>query len=218
MLLIESLVSTYTFMLNCSVELNPFRTCYFLYVDAGAFRSSSYRFEKWPSKSVIPRIFSNQKLLLGMIAPLPCRFCPLQYKLNEGPINLNLVEGGFIGGSTTAITWWTSVFYTSIDRYRNMNFFVGKDQTVMNAIVLVHGNRINMLLSFRVSCGDVWFAFAPLLAETIESQNRSYSITCQEQDLSGIVIPFDTVCQDVRNWLRFSISYAQHLSFYSRQR
>ena len=188
-----------SFMLNRSVELNPFRTKYFLYVDAGAFRSSGYRFERWPSKSSITTIFSHQRLLLGMIAPLPRRFCPLQYKLSKGPINLNLVEGGFIGGSASAIIWWTSVFYTTIDKYRDMNFFVGKDQTVMNAIALVHANRINMVLSFRVSCGDVWFAFAPLFAEKIERQNRSYSSACQGQNLSEVVIPFDAICQDIRN-------------------
>ncbi|CAF1486070.1 unnamed protein product [Adineta steineri] len=31
------------FILNRSVELNPFRTKYFVYIDAGAFRSSNYR-------------------------------------------------------------------------------------------------------------------------------------------------------------------------------
>ena len=188
-----------SFMLNRSAELNPFRTKYFLYVDAGAFRSSGYRFERWPSKSSIPTIFSNQRLLLGMIAPLPRRFCPLQYKLNEGPISLNLVEGGFIGGSAGIIHWWTSVFYTTVHKYRDTSFFVGKDQTIMNAIALVHANRINMVLSFRVSCGDVWFAFAPLFAEKIERQNRSFSSACQGQNLSKVVIPFDTVCQDIRN-------------------
>ena len=188
-----------SFMLNRSAELNPFRTKYFLYVDAGAFRSSGYRFERWPSKSSIPTIFSDQRLLLGMIAPLPRRFCPLQYKLSEGPVSLNLVEGGFIGGSAGIIHWWTSVFYTTVHKYRDTNFFVGKDQTIMNAMALVHANRINMVLSFRVSCGDVWFAFAPLFAEKIERQNRSFSSACQGQNLSKVVIPFDTVCQDIRN-------------------
>ncbi|CAF1458374.1 unnamed protein product [Adineta steineri] len=33
------------FILNRSVEVNPFRTKYFVYIDAGPFRSSNYRFQ-----------------------------------------------------------------------------------------------------------------------------------------------------------------------------
>ncbi|CAF4454464.1 unnamed protein product, partial [Rotaria sp. Silwood2] len=86
-----------SFMINRSAELNPFNTNYFLYVDAGAFRSSNYRFQGWPHSEIIRKILSNDRLLLGMIARLPRHFCPLKYKTDEGPIKINLVEGGVIG-------------------------------------------------------------------------------------------------------------------------
>lgn len=188
-----------TFMLNRSVELNPFGSKYFLYVDAGAFRSPNYQFQKWPDYSFIRTILQNQRFLLGMIAPLPRRFCPLNYTINEGPIKMDLIEGTFMAGSISAVRWWTSVFYKTIHEYRSRNFFVGKDQYIMNAIALTYADRLSILLPFRVPCDDVWFAFGPLFAQKIERQKLSYSVGCQEQNSSQIVISFHTICKDERN-------------------
>ena len=185
-----------SFMLNRSAELNPFRTKYFLYVDAGAFRSSSYRFEEWPDHSIIRRSLENGRLLLGMIAPLPRQFCPLNYTMKEGPISMDLIEGTFMAGSIVAVHWWTSVFYETIEEYRSKNLFIGKDQSIMNSIALVHADRLNMLLPFRVACSDVWFAFGPLLAGKSEREKLSYSVACQKQNASEIIIPFETICRD----------------------
>jgi hypothetical protein len=186
-------------MLNRSTELNPFRTKYFLYVDAGAFRSTRYRFRQWPYEPTIKAIFANDRLLLGMIAALPRRYCPLPYTLNEGPIRHDLIEGGLIGGTRHTIHWWTSVFYGTINSYLSKTFFIGKDQYLMNAIALTHPDRINMMLSFRISCGNVWFAFGPLLANDAERQKLSFSVTCQRQNVSEVIIPLENICDDDRN-------------------
>jgi hypothetical protein len=191
-----------SFMLNRSAALNPFRTEYFLYVDAGAFRSSNYRFRKWPDSDTIHTILSNNKFLLGMIAPLPHKLCPLNYTMKEGPIKMDLIEGTFMAGSSAAVRWWTSVFYKTIDEYRSRNIFIGKDQSIMNAIALVHADRLNMLLPFRAVCSDVWFAFGALLAKEKERETLSYSVACQNQNASEIIIPFETVCRDRRNLVR----------------
>ena len=190
-----------SFMLNRSAELNPFRSKFFLYVDAGAFRSSNYRLEHWPSPDIILPILVDQRVLLGLINPLPRRLCPLNYSMSEGPMKMDLLEGTFMAGSIDAVRWWTSVFYATIVDYLSRDFFIGKDQSIINAIALVHAARLKILLSFRVDCGDVWFAFGPLLAERKEREKLSFSLACQEQKTSHLVIPFETVCQDQRNRL-----------------
>ena len=190
-----------SFMLNRSVELNPFRAKYFLYDDAGAFRSSNYQFQAWPDELSLTDILRDDRFFLGMIAPLPRRFYPLNYTLAAGPIVFDLIEGTFMAGSIRAISWWTSTFYETIDDYRRRNFFIGKDQSVMNAIALSNAHLLNMLLPFRTACGDVWFTFGPLLAEQSEREQFSYSRRCQQQHLSEIVIPFESVCKDSRNLL-----------------
>jgi hypothetical protein len=188
-----------SFMINRSAELNPFGTKYFLYVDAGAFRTHNYRFQWWPNNQIMESIFTNDRLLLGMIAPLPRRFCPLKYRVTDGPITMDLIEGGVIGGSPCAIHWWTSVYYETINTYRLNNFFIGKDQYIMNAIALAHADRLNMMLSFRVSCGAAWFAFGPVLANKHEKQTLSYSLSCQQQNVSAVIISFETICDDMRH-------------------
>ena len=190
-----------SFMLNRSAELNPFRSTFFLYMDAGAFRSSHYRFEKWPHPSIILPILADQKLLLGLIARLPRRFCPLNYSMKEGPIEIDLIEGTFMAGSISAVHWWTSLFYATIVDYLSRDFFIGKDQSIINAIALAHADRLKMLLPFRVDCGDIWFAFGPLFAERNERHKLSFSLACQEQTTSKMIIPFQTVCHDRRNLL-----------------
>ncbi|CAF1371880.1 unnamed protein product [Adineta steineri] len=188
-----------SFILNRSVELNPFQTKYFLYMDAGAFRSSNYRFERWPYEPSIHSILANNRLLLGMISPLSRQFCPLSYTINKGPIGHDLIEGGLIGGTSDVIHWWTSMFYETINNYISKNFFIGKDQYLMNAIALTYPHRINMMLSFRTSCGNIWFAFGPLLANQAETQKLAFLMTCQHQNLSEVVIPFENICNDSRN-------------------
>ncbi|CAF1348345.1 unnamed protein product [Adineta steineri] len=188
-----------SFILNRSAELNPFQTKYFLYIDAGAFRSSKYRFQSWPYEPSIHSILANNRLLLGMISPLPRQFCPLSYTINKGPIRHNLIEGGLIGGTSDIIHWWTSVFYETINIYTSKNLFIGKDQYLMNAIALTYPHRINMMLSFRTSCGDVWFAFGPLLANQAEKQKLTFSKTCQQQNLSEVIIRFENICNDSKN-------------------
>ncbi|CAF0764100.1 unnamed protein product [Adineta steineri] len=185
-----------SYVLNRSAELNPFGTKYFLYVDAGAFRSANYRFRAWPHPAAISTVFNNDRFFLGMITPLPRRFCAFNYTMMDGPIKMDLIEGTFMGGSASAIRWWTSVYYATIDDYRAKDFFIGKDQYVMNSIALTHAARFSMLLPFRASCGDVWFTFGPLLAEKGERERLSYSSSCQQQNISDFVIPFDTVCKD----------------------
>ena len=188
-----------SFMLDRGAQMNPFRSQYFLYMDAGAFRSSMYRFERWPHPPTVHAILNDQRLLLGMIAPLPRRFCPLKYRIRDGPVGMDLVEGTFMGGSASAIRWWTSTFYRVVEEYRAKKFFIGKDQSVMNAIALAYPEKMNMMLPFRISCRDVWFAFGPLLANRDERRALAYPRACQQTDTSHVVIPFELVCDDAKN-------------------
>ncbi|CAF1486014.1 unnamed protein product [Adineta steineri] len=82
-----------------------------------------------------------------MISSLPRQFCPLSYTLNK-----DLIQAKLMGGINDAIHWWTSALYETIDIYISKNFFIGKEQNLMNAIALIHPHRINMMLPFRTSC------------------------------------------------------------------
>jgi hypothetical protein len=127
-------------------------------------------------------------------------FCPLNYTLKEGVIAEDLIQGGMMAGSISSIRWWTSVFYETVREYQSRNVFIGIDEFIINAIALVHADRLNMLLSFRMACGNAWVPFTPLLSEKSEREKLSYSVACQKQDTSTLIIPFETVCSEKRNF------------------
>jgi hypothetical protein len=57
-------------MLEYAALQNPFKTACFLWVDAGAFRHTFYRFGSWSNQAKVGQIFQEdgqQKLLLGLI-------------------------------------------------------------------------------------------------------------------------------------------------------
>lgn len=186
-----------SFMLNYSAILNPFRSDFFLYIDGGSFRSEEYRFKNWPYRIPIEVITEN-RLLLGMIAPLPRNLCPLNHGFSRihTPISIDLLEGGFIGGSSSTIKWWADAYYDSIHWYQSRNFFIGKDQHLINALALAYPKRILVMLSYKSSpaCGNSWFAFGPLLADqSIDSS--AFVTTCQaHHDLRDIAMPFEKAC------------------------
>jgi len=60
----------------------------------------------------------------------------------DGPVDIDISEGSFFGGSPSAISWWSRTYYTYHDYYLGHWYFVGKDQTLINAILLMYPKRI----------------------------------------------------------------------------
>ncbi|CAF1458320.1 unnamed protein product [Adineta steineri] len=157
-------------------------------------------FQKPPVKQLIP-IFEQQYPSdterayhsIGLYAV----WCVKPFILNRSVEDL--IQAKLMGGINDAIHWWTSALYETIDIYISKNFFIGKEQNLMNAIALIHPHRINTMLPFRTSCGNVWFAFGTLLSNQAEKQKLAFSMTCQYQNLSEVIIPFENICNDFRN-------------------
>src|ERR1700722_18913986 len=52
------------------------------------------------------------------------------------------LTGSFFGGSAQTIKWWRSIYFNYHDRYLSREVFVGKDQTLINALFLLNPRRI----------------------------------------------------------------------------
>jgi hypothetical protein len=50
--------------------------------------------------------------------------------------------GSFFGGKAKTIFWWENFYYTYHDYYLDQGVFVGKDQTLINGLFLLHPERI----------------------------------------------------------------------------
>jgi hypothetical protein len=191
-------------MLEYAALQNPFKTSYFLWVDAGAFRNTHYRLGSWPNQTKTGQIFKKdglQRLLLGLMARLPQELCAQshngspRYNIEHGPIARDLIQGTVFGGSLESIRWWSELYYATIHSYIRKNWFVGKDQITMNALAFAHPERIQVILTFKLRCGDPWFAFAPLLADDQVISNN-FGNECLSSNLSSLIIPMTDVCLD----------------------
>lgn len=184
-----------SYMLNLTSTLNPFRSHYFLWIDGGSFRNRKYRFNKWPDPHRISMIFNNNdRLLLGLVNPLRNNSCYLNNNNEKHMVpKYDLIEGGIIGGSLLSIQWWTNLFYRTIDEFIDMNEFIGKDQYIMNYIVLTNPWKINVILAYEAFCENVWYVYGPLLANDDERW-LLFGNNCQANNITNLVRPLDEVC------------------------
>ena len=185
-----------TWMLQHVAAQNPFQTKYFLWVDAGAFRSKNYRFGSWPKNERARDIFERNgqdKLLLGLMRRFSDVMCAklrnisTPYSVQDGPLRRDLIQGTMFGGSRESIRWWSDLYYKTVGLYISKNWFVGKDQDTMNSLVLAYPDRINVFLTFKVNCGDPWFAFGPLFSDQ-SLVRKIFGDKCQLENLSSIVV------------------------------
>jgi hypothetical protein len=195
-------------MLEYVALQNPFKTSYFLWIDGGAFRHTQYRLGSWPSHRKIAEIFGRNrthKLLFSLIGRFPEELCiksgisstPL-YNFEHGPISRDLIQGDIFGGSPQSIRWWSELYYATMRLYIEKEWFVGKDQSTMDALAFAHPERVQVILAFKLRCDDRWFAFAPLLADD-QLISNNFGNVCLSINLSSVVIPLTDVCIDPTN-------------------
>jgi len=103
-----------------------------------------------------------------------------------GPVDNDVSEVSFFGGTPKAIEWWRHVFYAYHDYYISLEVFVGKDYTLINALFLLFPSRfITVWLddplapahldllpltdeSALGSCGPPWFYYQWWMASASE--------------------------------------------------
>jgi len=111
-----------------AVELNPFKSKFFIYSDLGAWRFGVI--DNWPDNQFIYYLnqYLNNRMLFGQINFVT--------DWNKFDINKDSIEGTFYAGSKLAIYNYAKLFYqVHDDRLFNKKLFIGKDQTMMNYLV-----------------------------------------------------------------------------------
>ncbi|TFK50758.1 hypothetical protein OE88DRAFT_1680547 [Heliocybe sulcata] len=128
---------------------------YAFWNDAGSFRAD-HKYAEWPSRERVDAVWregaqlndaSEDELIFFPIWDTPDP--SMEYWTEVmGPVDNEFSEGSFFGGRPSAITWWRKLYYAYHDSYLSQGIFVGKDQTLINALFLLHPSRII----------TVWFA------------------------------------------------------------
>ncbi|KAJ7075871.1 hypothetical protein B0H15DRAFT_916511 [Mycena belliarum] len=151
--------------------------------DAGSFRAA-HKYAGWPDPARVREVWDEGSSLSGEKAE-DLVFFPLAgipdtsfkfWTQDFGPVDNEISEGSFFGGAPRAIAWWRSTFYAYHDHYLALDIFVGKDQTLINALFLLFPSRfINVWLDDPAApahtgrsaqaqgglgnCGPEWFYY-----------------------------------------------------------
>lgn len=164
---------------------NPFASKYFVWVDIGAWRS--HQFRHWPSTQHFRRLllFGENKMVVGLVTPIS-QFDIDSYQPNRGPLARDLFQGGFFAGSKDAVGWWLEGYTRLHDYFVHDGRFVGKDQHLINSLVLLHCHKVLMIDAGNLppSCGDRWFYFSHFLADHREKKSNcptTQIITCSHR-------------------------------------
>lgn len=138
---------------------------YVFWNDAGSFRDD-HGYKVWPDPKRVAEAFEQGERKSGVkkddlmffpVAGMPYWF-HRYWKEDQGPVDAEFSEGGFsparlfkhistsyagsfFGGSPSAAQWWSKTFYAYHDYYLSLSYFVGKDQTVFNALFFLFPKR-----------------------------------------------------------------------------
>jgi hypothetical protein len=146
------------------VEARLTTTCF--WNDCGSFREDSV-YKDWPDINCLDEIWQQGSKLTGKkeedLLFFPIQHPPYSAKdwnKDMGPIDTDFSEGktfllfpsvradlysrpgSFFGGSPSTMAWWARTFYAYHDYYISKRLFVGKDQTVFNAILVLFSKHI----------------------------------------------------------------------------
>ncbi|KAF8158068.1 hypothetical protein B0H34DRAFT_440207 [Crassisporium funariophilum] len=175
------------------MEERGFTFDYVFWSDGGSFREIAV-YKDWPSPERVEEVWKEGSRLTG--TPMEdLLFYPMcgppdekyrTWKESDGPIDTDFSEGSFFGGTPKTVAWWARTFYAYHDHYLKQGLFVGKDQTVFNALFLLFPERIftvwmsdeqspardgllhyapSMTRGTLGSCGPEWFYYQYWLSD-----------------------------------------------------
>ncbi|CAA7260350.1 unnamed protein product [Cyclocybe aegerita] len=121
---------------------------YAFWSDAGSFRTQ-HVYREWPSLSRLQDLWEEGSKLAGTKAEdmlfIPILGTPhtsmVFWTENMGPIDNGVSISSFFGGSPQAIDWYARTYYAYHDLFLSLEIFVGKDQALINALLMLFPER-----------------------------------------------------------------------------
>lgn len=138
-------------------------TPYFLWVDIGCFRETNTRFLDWPNPEKMLALPRKQVLLLEVIPFTQSELATDNILYLPDFLRVNHIGGTIFGGHRDALEIWHEKYYEMLQHFVNVGKFIGKDQSIMNSVYLIHRDLCNLVKTDK-NCGhDEWFYFQPYL-------------------------------------------------------
>lgn len=142
--------------LKRAIEVDPFKTDYFLWTDIGCFRRENTDFRNWPSVKRIDAMSKDKVLLLSVIPFTQCeRACKTLAELPSFQFE-NRIGAPIFGGTKDVLLKWHDLYYEMLEYFISIDRFIGKDQSIMNSVYLMNQDFCE-LVTWRPGCADPWF-------------------------------------------------------------
>ena len=149
--------------LKRAIELNPFNTDYFLWVDIGCFRVPNTQYINWPNPEKVAALDKSKVLMLSVVPFTPGELNCNTLDLLPSFQNLNRIGGTIFGGSKDVLLTWHDKYYEMLEHFISIGRFIGKDQSIMNSVYLLNRELVH-LVNWIPGCRDHWFYLQDFLA------------------------------------------------------
>lgn len=158
-----------SFMTELVTRENPFGSSFFIYADAGAWRSG--KTPNWPNIHFVKQTENilNDRILFGQISA---------NEADPYSAKSDIIEGGFFAGSVKAIKKLSQNFYDIHDKLMDNGKFIGKDQLMMKVMAFgKNKNDVVRLRTWGLECENKinnWFFF-------IDYFSDDYNFNCKNE-------------------------------------
>ena len=142
--------------LKRAIELDPFRTDYFLWVDIGCFRTPNTQYLNWPNPQRVAQLDHSKVLLLSVVPFTDSELlCDTKENLPLFQFT-NRIGGTMFGGGKEVLLRWHDAYYNTLEYFISISRFIGKDQSIMNSVYLLNRDMCD-LITWTPGCPDPWF-------------------------------------------------------------
>jgi hypothetical protein len=139
--------------LKRAIELDPFKTEYFLWTDIGCFRRPNRDFLRWPNTARIPK---DRVLLLSVVPFTENELLAYSRETLPSFQFMNRIGGTIFGGGKDVLLKWHNKYYDMLEYFISTKRFIGKDQSIMNSVYLLNRDMCE-LVNWKRGCSDEWF-------------------------------------------------------------
>jgi len=116
------------YFLSEAVSINHFSSQYFFWIDAGYARAPiDFKFST--RIPIMPQASRMVFFMVGQFSEVELAKDWFHYSINQ-----DRLAGNLFGGRAEAVTTWVSLYYNVMQQFISRDWFVGKDQNLMNTV------------------------------------------------------------------------------------